>query len=151
MTRTGAGFAAGLAVLVVLALASLAIGSSPTPVGDVLRAFLAYDPTDNVHLIVRELRVPRSLLAITAGAGLGLAGAVMSDDLDRCERVAGKLRAGIIWINCSQPTFTQVPGGGYKSSGIGRELGKSGFMGFREIKQITRYDHTRDWGWYLSK
>ena len=77
MTRTGAGFAAGLAVLVVLALASLAIGSSPTPVGDVLRAFLAYDPTDNVHLIVRELRVPRSLLAITAGAGLGLAGAVM--------------------------------------------------------------------------
>lgn len=80
----------------------------------------------------------------------GLAGAVMSDDLERCERVASKLRAGIIWINCSQPTFTQVPWGGYKSSGIGRELGTTGFMGFREIKQITRYDHTRNWGWYLE-
>lgn len=79
----------------------------------------------------------------------GLAGAVMSDDLQRCERVASKLRAGIIWINCSQPTFTQVPWGGYKTSGIGRELGTSGFMGFREIKQITRYDNTRSWGWYL--
>ena len=90
-------------------------------------------------------------LALANDSPYGLAGAVMSDDLDRCERVAGKLRAGIIWINCSQPTFTQVPWGGYKSSGIGRELGKSGFMGFREIKQITRYDHTRDWGWYLSK
>lgn len=77
MTRKGTGFAVGLAALVVLALASLAIGSRPTPVGDVLRAFVAYDPTNNLHLIVRELRVPRTLLAITAGAGLGLAGAVM--------------------------------------------------------------------------
>lgn len=80
----------------------------------------------------------------------GLAGAVMSDDLERCERVAGKLRAGIIWINCSQPTFTQVPWGGYKSSGIGRELGTAGFRGFRETKQITRFDKSQSWGWYLG-
>lgn len=80
----------------------------------------------------------------------GLAGAVMSRDLERCERVAGKLRAGIVWINCSQPTFTQVPWGGYKSSGIGRELGTAGFMGFREVKQITRYDDAQTWGWYLE-
>jgi betaine-aldehyde dehydrogenase len=80
----------------------------------------------------------------------GLAGAVMSDDRERCERVAGKLRAGIIWINCSQPTFTQVPWGGYKSSGIGRELGTAGFLGFRETKQITRYDNSQSWGWYLG-
>lgn len=89
-------------------------------------------------------------LALANDSPYGLAGAVMSDDLKRCERVASKLRAGIIWINCSQPTFTQVPWGGYKSSGIGRELGTAGFMGFREIKQITRYDHTRNWGWYLE-
>ena len=74
----------------------------------------------------------------------------MSDDLDRCERVAAKLRAGIIWINCSQPTFTQVPWGGYKSSGIGRELGTAGFAAFRETKQITRFDHTESWGWYIE-
>jgi betaine-aldehyde dehydrogenase len=89
-------------------------------------------------------------LALANDSPYGLAGAVMSDDLNRCERVAGKLRAGIIWINCSQPTFTQVPWGGYKSSGIGRELGTAGYMGFREVKQVTRYDHTRDWGWYLG-
>lgn len=53
-------------------------------------------------------------------------------------------------INCLQPTFTQAPWGGYKSFGIGRELGTAGFMGFREIKQITRYDHTRTSGWYLK-
>ena len=89
-------------------------------------------------------------LTLANDSPYGLAGAVMSDDLECCERVASKLRAGIIWINCSQPTFTQVPWGGYKSSGIGRELGTSGFMGFRETKQITRYDHTRSWGWYLQ-
>lgn len=80
----------------------------------------------------------------------GLAGAVMSDDLDRCDRVAAKLRAGIIWINCSQPTFTQAPWGGYKSSGIGRELGEAGFLAYLETKQVTRFDYREDWGWYSS-
>ncbi|MDQ0314022.1 aldehyde dehydrogenase family protein [Amorphus orientalis] len=80
----------------------------------------------------------------------GLAGAVMSRDLERCDRVAAKLRAGIIWINCSQPTFTQVPWGGYKSSGIGRELGEHGFDSYLETKQVTRFDRDEDWGWYLT-
>ncbi|ANH07555.1 aldehyde dehydrogenase family protein [Shinella sp. HZN7] len=80
----------------------------------------------------------------------GLAAAVMSDDLDRCERVAARLRAGIVWINCSQPTFTQVPWGGYKMSGIGRELGRAGFDACFETKQITRFDHRERWGWYLD-
>lgn len=78
----------------------------------------------------------------------GLAAAVMSNDLDRCDRVAAKLRAGIVWINCSQPTFVQAPWGGYKASGIGRELGRAGYEAFLETKQITRFDHTQDWGWY---
>ena len=89
-------------------------------------------------------------LTLANDSAYGLAGAVMSDDAERCERVASKLRAGFIWIDCSQPTFTQVPWGGHKSSGIGRELGTAGFMGFREIKQITCYDHTRSWGRYLT-
>ena len=80
----------------------------------------------------------------------GLAGAVMSDDLERCDRVAAKLRAGIVWINCSQPTFVQAPWGGYKQSGIGRELGQAGFDAYFETKQITRFDRNEEWGWYLG-
>jgi betaine-aldehyde dehydrogenase len=80
----------------------------------------------------------------------GLAAAVMSDDLDRCDRVAGAMRAGIVWINCSQPTFTQMPWGGYKASGIGRELGEAGFLAFTETKQITRFDKDEAWGWYIK-
>jgi betaine-aldehyde dehydrogenase len=80
----------------------------------------------------------------------GLAAAVMSKDLERAERVARKLRAGIVWINCSQPTFTEAPWGGYKQSGIGRELGEWGLNNYLETKQITRYDSDQPWGWYIK-
>ncbi|MCY1525627.1 Betaine aldehyde dehydrogenase [compost metagenome] len=80
----------------------------------------------------------------------GLAAAVMSKDLQRAERVARKLRAGIVWINCSQPTFTEAPWGGYKQSGIGRELGEWGLNNYLETKQITRYDSEQPWGWYIK-
>ncbi|HEX8756766.1 MAG TPA: aldehyde dehydrogenase family protein [Steroidobacteraceae bacterium] len=81
----------------------------------------------------------------------GLAAAVMSRDEGRCERVAAALRAGIVWINCSQPTFTEAPWGGFKKSGIGRELGRWGFENYLETKQITRYVSAAPWGWYLNK
>ncbi|MBO3278105.1 aldehyde dehydrogenase family protein [Pseudomonas schmalbachii] len=80
----------------------------------------------------------------------GLGAAVMSRVLERCERVARKFRAGIVWINCSQPTFTEAPWGGYKQSGIGRELGEWGLNNYLETKQITRYDSDQPWGWYIK-
>ncbi|MEE2861429.1 MAG: aldehyde dehydrogenase family protein [Pseudomonadota bacterium] len=80
----------------------------------------------------------------------GLGAAVMSADLDRAERVARRFRAGIVWINCSQPTFTEAPWGGYKQSGIGRELGEWGLHNYLETKQITTFDRSRPWGWYLK-
>jgi betaine-aldehyde dehydrogenase len=79
----------------------------------------------------------------------GLAAAVMSRDIPRCERVARRFRAGIVWVNCSQPTFVEAPWGGYKQSGIGRELGEWGYNNYLETKQITRYDGEA-WGWYLG-
>ncbi len=80
----------------------------------------------------------------------GLAAAVMSKDDERTERVARALQAGIVWINCSQPTFTEAPWGGYKQSGIGRELGRWGYENYLETKQITRYESEKPWGWYLK-
>jgi betaine-aldehyde dehydrogenase len=80
----------------------------------------------------------------------GLAAAVMSADEQRAERVAAAFRAGIVWVNCSQPTFTEAPWGGYKQSGIGRELGRWGFEAYFETKQITRYTSDQPWGWYIK-
>ena len=80
----------------------------------------------------------------------GLAAAVMSKDEERCERVAKAFRAGIVWINCSQPTFVEAPWGGYKQSGIGRELGEWGLNNYLETKQITRFAGEEPWGWYIK-
>ena len=80
----------------------------------------------------------------------GLAAAVMSTDHARSERVAKAFRAGIVWINCSQPTFSEAPWGGYKESGIGRELGRWGLDNYLETKQITRLTSDQPWGWYLK-
>lgn len=90
-------------------------------------------------------------IALANDSRFGLAAAVMSKDIERCERVAKAFRAGIVWINCSQPTFVQAPWGGFKQSGIGRELGEWGLNNYLETKQITRYDNTTPWGWYIKE
>jgi len=101
-------------------------------------------------LCVRPFDDEEEAIRLANDSRFGLAAAVMSADLDRAERVAGRLRAGIVWINCSQPTFTEAPWGGFKQSGIGRELGRWGLDNYLETKQVTRYTSTLPWGWYIK-
>jgi betaine-aldehyde dehydrogenase len=63
-------------------------------------------------------------------------------------RVIRKLRAGITWINCYHPTYNEAPWGGYKQSGIGRELGTFGLEAFTETKQININLAPGPIGWY---
>ncbi|MGJ7441812.1 FecCD family ABC transporter permease [Aquipuribacter sp. MA13-6] len=71
------GLLVALVVLASLAVASLAVGAKPIPAADVVEAFRAFDGTVEDHLIVTSLRLPRTLVAIMVGTGLGLAGALM--------------------------------------------------------------------------
>lgn len=80
----------------------------------------------------------------------GLGAAVMSADLERANRVANELEAGVVWVNCSQPVFANAPFGGVKRSGIGRELGVWGLDNYLEVKQVTTYVTEKPWGWYLK-
>jgi betaine-aldehyde dehydrogenase len=100
-------------------------------------------------LSVRTFKTEEEALRIANDTTFGLGGAVISKDLERARRVANALRAGIIWINCSQPTFCQAPWGGFKRSGIGRELGKWGLANYLQTKQITRFDQSEPWGYYI--
>lgn len=99
---------------------------------------------------VKTFKTEQQAITMANNSRFGLAAAVMSKDLDRCDRVAKAFRAGIVWVNCSQPTFVEAPWGGYKQSGIGRELGKWGLNNYLETKQITRFDSDEPWGWYLK-
>lgn len=78
----------------------------------------------------------------------GLAGAVFTSDSARSLRVVKEIRAGITWINCYNPCFTEAPWGGYKMSGIGRELGTHGLEEYQEVKQININLHPGIVGWY---
>jgi betaine-aldehyde dehydrogenase len=66
----------------------------------------------------------------------GLAAAVWTKDIKKAINTARALRAGIVWINDTQPAPTEMPWGGYKQSGIGRELGKDGVEDYLEKKSI---------------
>jgi iron complex transport system permease protein len=74
-TRAG-GLAVAAAVLLGVAFCSLAFGSKPIPLGTVLDALFHFDGS-NDHLIVRSLRGPRTIIGLSVGAALGMAGAVM--------------------------------------------------------------------------
>lgn len=99
---------------------------------------------------VRAFKTEEEAVELANDSRFGLAAAVMSKDDARAERVAAAFRAGIVWINCSQPTFTEAPWGGYKESGIGRELGRWGLDNYLETKQITRFTSEDPWGWYIK-
>lgn len=78
----------------------------------------------------------------------GLAAAVWSRDIFRAFRVVKSLRAGIVWVNHMQPTCVEAPWGGYKQSGVGRELGPWGIEEYLETKQVHINLDENPIGWY---
>lgn len=67
----------------------------------------------------------------------GLAGGVFTRDISRALRMISEIRAGITWVNCYGSTFSEAPWGGYKMSGLGRDLGVCGLEEFQEVKQVN--------------
>lgn len=101
-------------------------------------------------LVVQKFRTEEEAIRLANGTKYGLAGAVFTNDGAKGQRVIRKLRAGITWINTYHPTFNEAPWGGYKQSGIGRELGTYGYEAYTEVKQININLQVKPSGWFRS-
>jgi aldehyde dehydrogenase (NAD+) len=66
----------------------------------------------------------------------GLVAAVWTHDIKKARTVADRLRAGTVWMNCYNVVNVGAPFGGFKQSGIGRELGEYGLQQYTEVKTV---------------
>jgi betaine-aldehyde dehydrogenase len=90
----------------------------------------------------------KDALRIANDTQYGLAAAVWSRDIFKCLRMVKRLQAGIVWVNHMQPTYVEAPWGGYKMSGIGRELGPWGAEEYLQVKQVHINLNEQPIGWY---
>ncbi len=99
-------------------------------------------------LVVQAFDDEADAIRLANDSPYGLAGAVFTQDVAKAHRVIRKLRAGITWINTYHPTYNEAPWGGYKQSGIGRELGTYGYDAYTEVKQINVNLDVAPSGWF---
>jgi acyl-CoA reductase-like NAD-dependent aldehyde dehydrogenase len=76
-------------------------------------------------------------VALANDSDYGLAATVWTTSLARAHRVAGAVKAGAVGINCWSPLDANLPWGGLKTSGIGREGGLAGALAYTEEKVVT--------------
>ena len=67
----------------------------------------------------------------------GLAAAVWTRDVQKAHKFAASVRAGTVWVNCYDVFDAAAPFGGFKMSGMGRELGEAGLATYTELKTVT--------------
>ena len=104
------------------------------------------DCTDDMTIVKEEIFGPvmsvltfeteEEVIQRANGTEFGLAAGVFTNDIRRAHRVVKQLEAGICWINAYGASPAEMPVGGYKLSGIGRENGSSTMNQYTQIKSV---------------
>jgi acyl-CoA reductase-like NAD-dependent aldehyde dehydrogenase len=95
-------------------------------------------------LSVMTFRTLDEAIALANDAAYGLSAGVWSENVHTCLAFARRVQAGTIWTNTWMDGFPEMPFGGFKQSGSGRELGRYGLDEFLEVKTLTmRIGRTR--------
>jgi betaine-aldehyde dehydrogenase len=89
-------------------------------------------------------------ISIANAVDYGLSAGVWSRDFDTCLTVGRKVRAGTIWMNTFMDGASELPFGGYKQSGQGRELGRHAVEDYTETKTLNMHIGART-GWWMPR
>ncbi|KAJ6050141.1 hypothetical protein N7444_006857 [Penicillium canescens] len=115
--------------------------------GHWMRPTIFVDPTPNAEISREEVFGPvvaiigftdeEEVISQANNTQFGLAGAVFTQDINRGIRIASAISSGTVGINCCGVLDTSVPFGGFKQSGLGRELGQDALAEYTQTKTIT--------------
>lgn len=86
--------------------------------------------------VVKTFKTDEEAISLANNSIYGLAGAVWSKDAAHAQTVARRLEAGTVWINEYHLLNPGMPFGGYKQSGVGREMGEEGMKSYFEVKHL---------------
>jgi betaine-aldehyde dehydrogenase len=121
----------------------------PTVFADCTREMtVVRDETFGPIITAERFRTEDEAVALGNDTDYGLAGGVWSGEADKAERVAARLRHGTVWINDFGPYLPQAEWGGFKRSGIGRELGPTGLHEYCELRHVYRNLAAKPQHWF---
>jgi betaine-aldehyde dehydrogenase len=95
-------------------------------------------------LSITRFKTMEEAIQIANNNKYGLASAVWTKNVDKALIVSREMKAGTVWVNTMIDGSPQLPFGGYKGSGFGREMGQAGFEEFTEVKAINIHIGKRD-------
>lgn len=105
------------------------------------------DTNPNMRVVREEIFGPvvvaspfddiEDLVAQANNSNYGLASGIWTSDLSKAHRIAHRLKAGTVWVNCYNVFDAALPFGGYKESGWGREMGAEVLNNYTEVKAVT--------------
>ena len=101
-------------------------------------------------LSVLEFDTRDEAISIANSVEYGLSAGVWSKDFDTCLTIGRKVRAGTIWMNTFMDGASELPFGGYKQSGLGRELGRRAVEDYTETKTLNMHIGART-GWWMPR
>ncbi len=111
---------------------------APTVLADVTQDMRAYsEELFGPVAVLYKVSGDEEAVALANSSAYGLGASIQSEDMDRARDIAGKLEVGMVSINQTSGTAAELPFGGVKRSGVGRELGKYGMEEFVNRKLVT--------------